>query len=148
MWTSVKVKSKKYFYFSDFLLKSSPCWLTSTKLSWVHWGHTKLFNLYTLLHNLCVMTLLLPDCAEQYCASHHIFQRLLKLSWEWRMSKQKNSKDKGSKEKANDENWCPFWNCYVRPPKSYQARSMNPWNLAMPIKSWRYFSYLFCKNVK
>ena len=30
VWTSVKVKSKKYFYFTDFLLKWSPCWLMST----------------------------------------------------------------------------------------------------------------------
>jgi hypothetical protein len=39
--TSVKVKSKKYFYFTEFLLKSTPCWLTSAKLP--HWGHTNLF---------------------------------------------------------------------------------------------------------
>ena len=34
VWTSVKVKSKKYFYFTD----STPCWLTSAKLH--HWGYT------------------------------------------------------------------------------------------------------------
>ena len=39
MWTSEKVKSKHYYSFTDFLLKSSPCWLTSAKLH--HWGHTK-----------------------------------------------------------------------------------------------------------
>ena len=35
MWTSVKVKSKKYFSFTDFFAK-----ITSTKLH--HWGHTNL----------------------------------------------------------------------------------------------------------
>ena len=40
IWTSVKVKSKNYFAFTDFfLLKSSLSWLTSTKLH--HWSHTK-----------------------------------------------------------------------------------------------------------
>ena len=39
-WTSVKVKSKNYFHFTDFLLKSTPCWLTSAILH--YWGHTKI----------------------------------------------------------------------------------------------------------
>ena len=38
VWTFVKVRSKTLFYFTDFLLISTPCWLTSSKLH--HWGHT------------------------------------------------------------------------------------------------------------
>ena len=40
VWTPVKVKSKNYFYFTIFLLKSTRCWLTFAKLH--HWGHTNL----------------------------------------------------------------------------------------------------------
>ena len=45
VWTSVKVKSKNYFHFTDFFAKLSPCWLKSAKLH--HWGHTKLYVVYT-----------------------------------------------------------------------------------------------------
>ena len=39
VWTSVKVKSQNYFYFTIFLLKSTPCWLTFAK-QLHHWGQT------------------------------------------------------------------------------------------------------------
>jgi hypothetical protein len=38
MWTSVKVKSKKYFYFTDFFAKMKPLLTHVAKLH--HWGNT------------------------------------------------------------------------------------------------------------
>ena len=64
MWTSVKVKSKNYFSFTDFLLKSSPCWLTSAKLH--HWGHTNIIYqiITTYLAWTCAIILLIWPILE------------------------------------------------------------------------------------
>ena len=48
VWTSLKVKSNNHFHFTDFfLLKSTPCWLTSTKLR--QWGHTRIYLCFVML---------------------------------------------------------------------------------------------------
>ena len=53
MWTSVKVKSKNYFSFTDFfLLKSSPCWDSRPQNS-----TTEVTLLSCLPHDFYIMTL-------------------------------------------------------------------------------------------
>ena len=79
-WTSVKVKPKSCLYFTNFLLKSTPCWLTLAKL--YHWGHTKLFIVANELNDLVFWQFSFHPSINSFVSCHYSVYALRDYSWE------------------------------------------------------------------